>query len=166
MSTSTEIDRVIKGFYCIMYQLSLLRISSWALDRRTTYVVQVNIKSHLFSFFCFSHTKTSIATILKIQEKLKKKRTCVGGIESIGKTLVRIILWCPTTKMLIKACFFIQALEQEGGWQKCCISLCCKVFINHFYQMKASPECLDILIYMYWSKYWIDRLRRALRRKV
>ena len=34
---------------------------------------------------------------------------------TIGKTPVRIILWCPTTKMLIKACFLIQPLEQEGG---------------------------------------------------
>ena len=81
----------------------------------------------------------------------------------IGKTPVRIILWCPTTKMLIKACFLIQPLEQEGGYQKCCISLCSKVFANHFCQMKASPEWLNILIY--WSKYRIDRLRRTLRRK-
>ena len=28
----------------------------------------------------------------------------------IGKTPVRIILWCPITKMLIKACFLIQPL--------------------------------------------------------
>ena len=83
---------------------------------------------------------------------------------SIGKTPVRIILWCPITKMLIKACFLIQPLEQEGGCQKCCMSLCSKVFINHFYQMKASPGCLNILTY--WRKYWIDRLRRTLRRKV
>ena len=69
----------------------------------------------------------------------------------------------PPTKMLIKACFLIQ-LEQEGGYQKCCISLCSKVFINHFYQMKASPEGLNILIY--WSKYWVERLRRTIRRKV
>ena len=80
------------------------------------------------------------------------------------QTPVRIIRWWPTTKMLIKACFLIQPLEQEGGCQKCSISLCSKVFINHFYQKKASPECLDILIY--WSKYWVDRLRRTLRRKV
>ena len=66
----------------------------------------------------------------------------------IGKTPVRIILWCPTTKMLIKACFLIQPQEQEGGCQNCFISLCSKVFINHFYQMKASPECLNILIYL------------------
>ena len=65
----------------------------------------------------------------------------------IGKTPVRIILWCPITKMLIKACFLVQPLEQEGLYQKCCISLCSKVFINHFYQMKASPECLNILTY-------------------
>ena len=83
--------------------------------------------------------------------------------DPIGKTPVKIILWCPT-KMLIKACFLIQPLEQEGGCQKCCISLCSKVFINHRYQMKASPECLHIL--MYWSKYWVDRLRRTPRRKV
>ena len=87
-----------------------------------------------------------------------------AGILLIGKTPVRIILWCPITKMLIKACFLIQPLEQEGVYQKCCISLCSKVFINHFYQMKASPECLNILTY--WSKYWVDRLRRTLRRKV
>ena len=66
--------------------------------------------------------------------------------------------------MLIKACFLIQPLELEGWCQKCCISLCSKVFINHFYQMKASPECLNILTY--WSKYWVDRLRRTLRRIV
>ena len=32
------------------------------------------------------------------------------------------------------------------------ICLCSKVFINHLDQMKASLECLNILIY--WSKYW------------
>ena len=84
--------------------------------------------------------------------------------QPIGKSPVRIILWCPTTIMVIKACFLIQPLEQEGGCQKCCISLCSKVCINHFYQMKASPECLNILIY--WSKCWVERLRRTLRRKV
>ena len=83
---------------------------------------------------------------------------------SIGKTPVRIILWWPITKMLIKACFLVQPLEQEGVYQKCCISLCSKVFINHFYQMKASPECLNILTYC--SKYWVDRLRRTMGRKV
>ena len=82
----------------------------------------------------------------------------------IGKTPVRIILWCPIIKMLIKACFLFQPLEQEGGCQKCCMSLCSRVFINHFYQMKASPVCLNILTY--WRKYWVDRLRRTLRRKV
>ena len=86
------------------------------------------------------------------------------GTDPIGKTPVRIILWCPITKMLIKACFLIQPLEQEGMYQKCCISLCSKVFINHFYQMKASPECLNILTYC--SKYWVDRLRRTIGRKV
>ena len=74
-----------------------------------------------------------------------------------------IILWCPTTKMLIKACFLIQPLDKEGGYQKCCISLCSKVFTNYFYQMKASPGCLNFLIH--WSKYWVDRLRRTLRKK-
>ena len=83
---------------------------------------------------------------------------------TIGKTPVRIILWCAITKMLIKACFLVQPLEQEGVYQKCCISLCSKVFINHFYQMKASPECLNILTYC--SKYWVDRLRRTIGRKV
>ena len=84
--------------------------------------------------------------------------------DPIGKTPVRIILWCPITKMVIKACFLIQPLEQEGGCQKCCISLCSKVFINHFYQMKASPECLNILTYR--SRYWVDRLRRTTRRTI
>ena len=73
--------------------------------------------------------------------------------KALGKTPVRIILWCPTTKMLIKACFLIQPPEQEGMCQKLCISLCSKVLINRFYQMKASPDCLDILIHVYWSKY-------------
>ena len=82
----------------------------------------------------------------------------------IGKTPVRIILWCPTTKMLIKACFLIQPLQQEGGYQKCCVSFCGKLFINHFYLKKASPWCLNILIY--WSEYWLDRSRSTLRRKV
>ena len=81
----------------------------------------------------------------------------------IGKTPVRIILWCPITKMLIKACFLVQPQEQEGMYQKCCISLCSKMFINHFYQMKASPECLNILAYC--TKYWVDRLRRTIGRK-
>ena len=35
---------------------------------------------------------------------------------TIGKTPVRIILWYPTTKMLINACFLIQPLEQEGRY--------------------------------------------------
>ena len=83
---------------------------------------------------------------------------------SIAKTPCRTILWCPTKKMHIKACFFIQPLEQEGGCQKCCISLCTKVFINHFYQVKENPECLNILTY--WSKCWVDRLRRTIRMKV
>ena len=87
-----------------------------------------------------------------------------AGILSIGKTPVRIILWCPITKMLIKACFLVQPLEQEGVYQKCYIALCSKVFINHFYQMKASPECLNILTYC--SKYWVDRLRRTIGRIV
>ena len=82
----------------------------------------------------------------------------------IGKTPVRIILWCPITKMLIKACFLVQPLEQEGVYQKCCISLYSKVFINHFYQMKASPECLNILTYC--RTYWVDRLKRTIGRKV
>ena len=46
----------------------------------------------------------------------------------------------------------------------CTFCLSSKVLINHFYQMKARPECLNILLY--WSKYWVDRLRRTLRRKV
>ena len=54
-----------------------------------------------------------------------------------SKTLVRIILWCPTTKILIKACFLTQPLEQEGECQTCCIALWSKVFTNHFYQMKG-----------------------------
>ena len=87
-----------------------------------------------------------------------------SSARTIGKTPVRIILWCPRTKMLIKVGFRIQPLEQEGGCQKCCISLYSKVFINHFYPMKACPECLNILIY--WRKYWVDRLRGTLRRKV
>ena len=66
--------------------------------------------------------------------------------------------------MLIKACFLIQPLDQEKRCQECCITLCSKGFVNHFCQMKATPECLNILIY--WSKYWVDRLRRRLRRKV
>ena len=38
----------------------------------------------------------------------------IGFIErgTIGKTPVRIILWCPITKMLIKACFLVHPLEQ------------------------------------------------------
>ena len=66
--------------------------------------------------------------------------------------------------MFIKVCFFIQPLEQGGGCQECFITLCSKVFRNHFYQMKSSPEYLNILIY--WSKNWVDRLGRTLRRKV
>ena len=59
-------------------------------------------------------------------------------LPSISKTPVRIILWCPTTKMFIKPCFLNQPVEQEDRCQNCLISLCIKVFINHFYQMKAS----------------------------
>ena len=101
--------------------------------------------------------------ILTIISQIVTVQFCMGN-GSIGKTPVRIILWCPITKMLIKACFRVQPLEQEGVYQKCCISLCSKVFINHFYQMKASPECLNILTYC--SKCWIDRLRRTIGRKV
>ena len=43
--------------------------------------------------------------------------------------------------MRIKACFLFQLLEQEGGGQKCCTSLCCEVFINLLYQMTASQGC-------------------------
>ena len=71
-------------------------------------------------------------------------------VGSIGKIPDRIILWCPTIEMLIEACFLVQPLEQEGGYQKCCISLWSELFINHFYQMKTSPESLNILIH--WSK--------------
>ena len=46
----------------------------------------------------------------------------------------------PNNKMPIKACFFIQQPEQEGGCQKCCKCLCSKVFISHFYQMKESSD--------------------------
>ena len=88
---------------------------------------------------------------LKITPSKVIRMTYCTGIGSIGKTPAMIILWCPTTEMFIKACFIIQPLEQEGGCQKCCIYLCSKVFLNHFYQMKASPECSNILIY--GSKY-------------
>ena len=92
------------------------------------------------------------------------KLTIITSQVRISNTPVRIILRCPTTKILIKACCLIQPLEQEGGCQKCCISLCSKVLINYFYQMKASPECVNIPIY--WTKCWVQRLRRTLRRKV
>ena len=74
---------------------------------------------------------------------------------------VRIILCCPTTKNAHKGMF---PHSTTSGCQKCCIALCIKVFINHFDQMKASPEWLNIRIYS--SKHCVDRLRRALRRKV
>ena len=45
-------------------------------------------------------------------------------------------------KMLIKACFLIQPLEQEGRCQKCCIYLCSKMFINHW----QVPEMLYIFV--------------------
>ena len=65
----------------------------------------------------------------------------------------------PNNKNVHKG-MFLHSFTRARGWvQKCCISLCSKEFIN---QMKASPECLNILIY--WSKYWADRLRRSLRR--
>ena len=51
------------------------------------YVTQVNIKSHFISFFGFSRTKTSIATISKIQKKKTKRHwTCARGFESIPTT--------------------------------------------------------------------------------
>ena len=85
--------------------------------------------------------------------------------ERIGKTPVRMNPSCPTTKLLIKAYFLIQPPEQEGECQKCCITLCRKVFMNYFYQMKVSAEYLNILTY--WSKYRVDdRLRRTMIRKV
>ena len=138
------------------------------------------IQDKTFSHWLFSHVALCthiISTHIKYTHKNVITHTCPNfnaGLNNppmklrhgsiIGKTPVRIILWCPTTKMLIKACFLIQPLEQEGGCQSCCISLCSKVFINHFYQMKESPEYLNILIY--WSKYWVDILRRTIRRKV
>ena len=78
----------------------------------------------------------------------------------IGKTPVRIILWCPTTKMLIKACFLIQSLEQEGGWQKCCISLCSNVFIYHFLSNERKSRVLK------YSKILGRQTERTPRRKV
>ena len=99
---------------------------------------------HVESFY---YQKPSLS--ISIKGCVFKVLTSISISQSIGKTLVRIILWCPTIKMLIKACFLIQPPEQEGRCQKCCMSLCSKVFINYFYQMKASPECLNILIY--WS---------------
>ena len=120
----------------------------------------------------FCHGLNVLWGTLDTHEWMNQIRGCLGSNAwyilqtnlTIGKTPVRIILWCPITKMVIKACFLIQPLEQEGGCQKWCISLCSKVFINHFYQMKASPECLNILIYR--SRYWVDRLRRTPRRKI
>ena len=116
----------------------------------------------------FFYTKSSFVHRFKAIDEFKLElqsgNTQFGSKLAIGKTPVRIILWCPITKMLIKACFLVQPLEQEGVYQKCCISLCSKVFINHFCQMKASPECLNILTYC--SKYWVDRLRRTIGRKV
>ena len=111
------------------------------------------------SFGCW---KENFCSIFSINNKYISVKFV--GERTIGKTPVRIILWCPITKMLIKACFLVQPLEQEGVYQKCCISLCSKVFINHFYQIKASPECLNILTYC--SKYWVDRLRRTIGRNV
>ena len=70
----------------------------------------------------------------------------------------------PSNKNAHKDMFPHSTTRARGRCQKCCISLCSKVFINHIHQMKASSECLNIL--MYWSKYWVDRLRRTLRRKV
>ena len=70
----------------------------------------------------------------------------------------------PSNKNAYKGMFPHSTTRARGRCQKCCISLCSKVFINNFHQMKASSECLNIL--MYWSKYWVDRLRRTLRRKV
>ena len=90
--------------------------------------------------------------------------TRLQWVHKIGETPVRAILWWPTTKMLILACLPIQTLEQEGGCQKSCKSLCSEVYVNHFYQMKVSPESLNFLIYS--SKYWVDRPRRTIRRKV
>ena len=85
-------------------------------------------------------------------------------LSAISKTRWELFSVAQQLKMLIKACFVTQPLEQEGGCQKCCIALCNKVLINHFDQMKASPEWLNTRIY--WSKYCVDRLRRTLRRKV
>ena len=116
---------------------------------------------HFPLYVCSNYPHTGLTTATAPSGHQMAVITCD---RSIGKTPVRIILWCPTTKMLIKARFLIQPLEQEGGCQNCCMCLCNKVFINHFYQMKANPECLKILIY--WSRYWVDRLRRTLRRKV
>ena len=59
----------------------------------------------------------------------------------------------PNNKNAHKGMFPHSTTMQEGGCQKCCITLCRKVFTNHFYQMKESPGCLNIL------KYWVDRLR-------
>ena len=144
------IDQI--GFVCVIKQrLFDMFKQSWSArlveSPRTRFYRQV-VDQHMFH---------KLLDIIRCKNRIALTRL-------IGKTPVRIILWGPITKKLIKACFLIQPLEQEGVYQKCCVSLCSKVFINHFYQLKASPECLNILTY--WSKYWVDRLRRILRGKV
>ena len=130
------------GFCRLYIQVHLLK-------EKLTIMIQISLKSMIYngipsvrvmSWCRIGHKPlmmtSSNGNIVRVTGHLCGEFT---GPRWIGQTPVIIILWCSTTKMFIKACFLIQPLEQEGGCQKYCISLCSKAFINHYYLMKASP---------------------------
>ena len=79
----------------------------------------------------WQNSRNSPNTIRKPKYKISVKFYMVVGINNqyfiniifhsliyvIRNTPVRIMLWCPMTKMFINSCFLIQPLEEEGGCQ-------------------------------------------------
>ena len=76
---------------------------------------------------------------------------------SIGKTLVRIILRRPTTKMPIKACSFIQPQEQEGGCQNAY-----SLFTHRYYLLAGCYIKIHSLILIYLILKYLNGTRMAL----
>ena len=96
------------------------------------------------------HQDSSLSNGRRETYFITKWKSCLPGQGhfvhvSIAKTPVRIILWCPSIEVAIKACFLIQSLEQEGGYQKCCISLC----------RVSSQRAHDAIITSLWRQNYV-----------
>ena len=109
------------------------------------------------------HTYTRIHTHACIQIQTYVYSSLLNT-QSIGKTPARISLWCPTTQKLIKACFLIQPLEQEGGCQNCCQTLCST---SVYKSLLSNENKSRVLAYSNLMKYIFGRpTEKNLRRKV